>query len=166
MSVSKGQQMDKYLTMYSDFFVNTVDFMVKNIDKVLMMVIICFLLMAWTIIFEWEFPKKDNVILKKTIEIDSKVIRVDKNNNEIGEVKENFVPRDKVLTDCGNDALCQEDQDCSNMTKNLDCSLASTCCLIKENGKKKCVGGNKDGPTYNINKVDEWWYLGKNFKKN
>ena len=41
---SKGQQMDKYLTMYSDFFVNTVDFMVKNIDKVLMMVIICFLL--------------------------------------------------------------------------------------------------------------------------
>ena len=44
MPVAKGQELDKYLTMYSDFFSNSIDFMVKNIDKVLMMTIICFLL--------------------------------------------------------------------------------------------------------------------------
>ena len=166
MSVARGQEMDKYLTMYSDFLSNSIEFVIKNIDKVLMMTIICFLMMAWTIIFEWEFPKDKNVILKKTIEIDSKLIKVDKNNNEIGEVKENFIPRDDVLMDCGNDQICKNNQTCNNISDSYECSLADNCCLIKEKGNNKCVGGGKDGPTYNINKVDEWWYLGKNFKKN
>ena len=34
--------MDKYLTMYSDFFTNSMDFMMKNIDKVLMATIIMY----------------------------------------------------------------------------------------------------------------------------
>jgi hypothetical protein len=160
MSVAKGQELDKYLTMYSDFFSNSIDFMVKNIDKVLMMTIICFLLMSWTIIFEWEFPKNKNVILKKTFQLGNKVINVDKN---AGKIKETFIPRDEVLMDCGNDQICKNNQKCNNILDSYECSLADNCCLIKENADNKCVGGSKDGPTYNINKVDEWWYLGKKF---
>ena len=56
---AKGVEMDKYLTMYSDFLSNTMEFMITNIDKVLLSTIIIFLIMAWTVIFEWEFPEDD-----------------------------------------------------------------------------------------------------------
>lgn len=53
-----GKEMDEILTGYSDFIMGSLDFMKKNLDKILMMTLIIFLLMAWTIVFEWKVPKK------------------------------------------------------------------------------------------------------------
>ena len=171
---SRGEEMDKYLTMYSDFLSNSMEFMIQNLDKVLMATIIVFLISAWTIIFEWEFPKDDkNVVWKKTFEIDSYMVK--KDNGQGGEgwtkVKENYENIDKLLKkeaelDCGDDKLCQQNQDCLIQSDSYECSLLKNCCLIENGKKKRCVGGKKEGPTYNINKIDEWWYLGNHYKKN
>lgn len=169
---NNGSEMNKYLTMYSDFFSNSIEFMIKNIDKVLMSTIIFFLICAWTIIFEWKFPEDDKKeILKKTISIDSYTVKVNKKGDIIGKVVENMQNIDELLQaevnmDCGEDKLCQQNQNCLMQDDNYKCSLLKNCCLVEGNNKKKCVSGSKEGPTYNINKIDEWWYLGNHYKKN
>lgn len=169
---AKGVEMDKYLTMYSDFLSNTMEFMITNIDKVLLSTIIIFLIMAWTIIFEWEFPEDDKrVVWKKTLSIHNYIMKKTKNNEVVENVKENMQNIDKLLEeevklDCGDDKLCQQNQDCLMKNDNYECSVLKNCCLIDNGKKKRCVGGNKEGPTYNINKIDEWWYLGNHYKKN
>tara|TARA_Y100001970_G_C14249493_1_gene870749 strand:- start:1586 stop:2101 length:516 start_codon:yes stop_codon:yes gene_type:complete len=169
---SKGAEMDKYLTMYSDFFSNSINFIFKNIDKVLMSTIIFFLICAWTIIFEWEFPEDNKrEILKKTISIDSYTVKTNKKGEVIGRVVENMQNIDELLEkeanmDCGEDKLCQQNQNCLMQSDTYNCSMLKNCCLVDGNNKKLCVGGNKEGPTYNMNKIDEWWYLGNHYKKN
>jgi len=169
---SKGGEMDKYLSMYSDFFSNSMEFMIKNIDKVLMATIIIFLICAWTIIFEWEFPednKRD--ILKKTISIDSYTVKTNRKGEVIGRVVENMQNIDQLLEkevnmDCGNDKLCQQNKNCLMENDNYNCSTLKNCCLVESGNRKRCVGGDKEGPIYNMNKIDEWWYLGNHYKKN
>lgn len=169
---SRGVEMDKYLTMYSDFLSNSIDFVMKNIDKVLMATIIVFLISAWTIIFEWEFPEDDKrVVWKKTIGIDSYTVKTNKKGEVIGRVVEKMTNIQDILNkeaelDCGDDKLCQQNQNCLMKSDSYECSMMSNCCLINDGKKKSCVGGNKEGPTYNMNKIDEWWYLGNHYKKN
>jgi hypothetical protein len=171
--MSRGQEMDKYLTMYSDFLSNTIEFMIQNLDKVLMATIIVFLVCAWTIIFEWEFPEDGKrVVWKKSLSIDNYAVKTKRKGEVEGKlVTENMQNIDKLLEnelnlDCGDDKLCQQNQDCLKNSDSYECSKLKNCCLIDDGKKKKCVGGGRQGPTYNINKIDEWWYLGNHYKKN
>ena len=172
MSSNRGVEMDKYLTMYSDFISNSILFVGKNIDKVLMSAIIVFLIMAWTIIFEWDFPDKKNIILQKTIAIDSYTVKTNKKGEVEGKpLRENMqnindLLEKELILDCGDDNICKQNQSCLSKTDSFECSSLKNCCLVNSGGKKRCVGGSKEGPTYNINKVDEWWYLGNHYKKN
>jgi len=150
ISGNAANEMEKYLFMYNDFVLDSFDFIKKNLDKILMVTIIMFLVMAWTIIFEWEIPKEKNVIFKKTFSLEGFKTKDD-------------MLLDELEKDCGKDNLCNNNNDCL-MKKSYDCSLDKKCCLIKIKDGSKCVGGEKDGPTYTQN-VDEWWYLGNKYSK-
>ena len=158
MSGKLGNQIDN-LFKGSDFISESFDFILKNFDKILMITIIFFLILSWTTIFEWEFPKKKNIILKKKIIF-----------KEGGVKTENFESKEKVLNkeldkDCGDDKICQQNKKCLKSNDSFECSSLKNCCFIKENGKKKCVVGNKNGPVYDNSSVDEWWYLGNYYNK-
>ena len=58
-----GNEIDNAIKMQEDMIGDSFKFIIKNIDQILMVIIIFFLTIAWTIIFEWEFPKKKKVIL-------------------------------------------------------------------------------------------------------
>tara|TARA_Y100001970_G_scaffold27641_1_gene33769 strand:- start:8463 stop:8846 length:384 start_codon:yes stop_codon:yes gene_type:complete len=66
----RGNAIDKTIEMNYDFLWSTIDFLMKNLDQVIMMTIIIFLVMAWTWAFEWKMPKKKNIILQKNIGIE------------------------------------------------------------------------------------------------
>lgn len=99
-----------------------------------------------------ESTKKKNVIFKKKILLEGL------------KTKDEFL-NDELQKDCGSDELCHKNNTCLSINNDTKCSLAEDCCtILDENKKFKCVGGNKDGPTYD-NNVDEWWYLGNHYKK-
>tara|TARA_B110000967_G_C18823669_1_gene530147 strand:- start:548 stop:1030 length:483 start_codon:yes stop_codon:yes gene_type:complete len=160
MSISgTGKEMDKSITMTSDFILDSFGFIGKNLDKILMVTIIVFLAMAWTIVFEWKIPEKKNIIFQKTIKIEAMKTKdqllsekLQKDKSELG-------------LDCGTDELCKKNQYCLSIIDNMKCSLEKDCCQIKKEGTITCVGGSKEGPTYNDN-MDEWWYLGNFIKQN
>ena len=177
----KGNTIDKTIEMNADFLNESIDYFLKNFDQILMMTVIIFLVMSWTWIFEWKFPKKRNLLLRKNIGIEvtewtekgSKggylVDEYGRKLDSLGNLLENFKSKDEMLNDeltkdCGNDKLCQDHNLCSKTTETCNTSL--NCCQIKNKNGLKCVGGNKNGPTYDIKEVDEWWYLGNNYKKN
>ncbi len=150
ISGKAANEMENYLFMYNDFILESLKFIQKNIDKILMVTVIMFLVMAWTIIFEWEMPKKKNVVFKKTISL------------------EGFKTKDQLLTeelikDC-DDELCKNHNNCLGK-ESYDCSLDKKCCNLNKENHTLCVGGGKEGPTYD-NNLDEWWYLGNKFNKN
>ena len=98
ISGKAANEMENYLFMYNDFILESLKFIQKNIDKILMVTVIMFLVMAWTIIFEWEMPKEKNVVFKKTISL------------------EGFKTKDQLLTeelikDC-DDELCKNHNNC------------------------------------------------------
>tara|TARA_A100001011_G_C14097599_1_gene751332 strand:+ start:358 stop:741 length:384 start_codon:yes stop_codon:yes gene_type:complete len=66
----RGNAIDKTIEMNYDFLMNSLDFLFKNLDQIIMMTIIIFLVMAWTWAFEWKMPKKKDIILQKNIGIE------------------------------------------------------------------------------------------------
>ena len=61
----RGNAMDKSIEMNYYFLWDTIDFLIKNLDQVLMMTIIIFLVMAWTWAFEWKCLRKKILFYKK-----------------------------------------------------------------------------------------------------
>tara|TARA_X000000368_G_C22781624_1_gene601819 strand:+ start:170 stop:487 length:318 start_codon:yes stop_codon:yes gene_type:complete len=94
-----GNEIDNAVKMQEDIIVNSFKFIIKNIDQILMIIIIFFLAIAWTIIFEWEFPKEKKVIFKKNIVLG----KVKTMENMLNEINENHV---KSIT-CGGSRLCK-----------------------------------------------------------
>jgi len=66
----RGSAIDKTIEMNYDFLMNSLDFLFKNLDQIIMTTIIIFLVMAWTWAFEWKMPKKKEIILQKNIGIE------------------------------------------------------------------------------------------------
>ena len=66
----RGNAIDKTIEMNYDFLMNSLDFLFKNLDQIIMTTIIIFLVMAWTWAFEWKMPKKKEIILQKNIGIE------------------------------------------------------------------------------------------------
>ena len=66
----RGNAIDKTIEMNYDFLMNSLDFLFKNLDQIIMMTIVIFLVMAWTWAFEWKMPKKKDIILQKNIGIE------------------------------------------------------------------------------------------------
>ena len=156
-----------------------------------MMVLIIFLVIGWTWVFDWKMPKKKRVIFKKNIAIevsewvkrgkkgplvDDYGNKLDRFSNKIkrgantltGGVFESFKSKDELLGDefmknCGKDKLCLNHNNC---LQSNDCSSQKTCCEIKKKDGIICIGGGDKGPTYGRDNFDEWWYLGNNYKKN
>jgi len=94
-----GNEIDNAVKMQEDMVVNSFKFIIKNIDQILMVIIIFFLAIAWTIIFEWEFPKEKKVIFKKNIVLGGVKTR----ENMLNDMNENHV---KSIT-CGGNKLCK-----------------------------------------------------------
>ena len=174
----RGNTIDKTITMNRDFFIDTINFAIENLDSIIMMVIIIFLIIGWTWVFDWKMPKKKKVIFKKNIAIEvsewvergKKGKLVDEYGNKLnrhGNVFESFKSNDDLLNNeilsCGEDKLCLNNNNC---LLSEDCSSQKNCCEIKKNNSIMCVGGGKKGPIYNKDNFDEWWYLGNNYKKN
>ena len=188
----RGNAIDKTITMNRDFFIDTINFAKTNLDSIIMMVIIIFLIIGWTWVFDWKMPKKKKEIFKKNIAIEvsewvkrgEKGPLVDKYGNKLdrfgnkikwsanklsGGVFESFQSKgddllnNEFMKKCGDDKLCLNHNNC---LLSQDCGSDKNCCEIKKKDGIICVGGGKDGPLYNKDNFDEWWYLGNNYKKN
>ena len=159
-----GNEADKIFEGPRDFIFDSFDFIKKNLDKILMVTIIFILILVWTTIFEWEFPKKKNVILKKNISFDNTNVNIEGLCGKIS-------TRDEILKnisskDCGNSDLCKKHKDCLNKDPNLECWNEKHCCSANISNSAFCLGGDKYGPTYKSNgPFNEWWYLGNYYKK-
>tara|TARA_Y100000816_G_C25996318_1_gene520470 strand:+ start:462 stop:779 length:318 start_codon:yes stop_codon:yes gene_type:complete len=94
-----GNEIDNAIKMQEDMVVDSFKFIIKNIDQILMIIIIFFLVIAWTIIFEWEFPKEKKVIFKKNIMVGNVKTR----ENMLHSINEDHV---KSIT-CGGNKLCK-----------------------------------------------------------
>ena len=159
--MTKGNELDHWLFMQHDFVLNSFKFIMTHFDQIIMMTIIIFLFISWTIMFEWKVPEGEKVLIKKKIII---------NKNGFVEGMENFIksphiPKShlqKKNKDCGEDVLCKNEEMCHYITNVLECDKKPECNKINRGKGFECVGGSKEGPTYH--QVDEWWYLGKKNK--
>tara|TARA_B100000902_G_C27138987_1_gene827591 strand:+ start:153 stop:641 length:489 start_codon:yes stop_codon:yes gene_type:complete len=159
-----GNEADKIFEGPKDFVLDSFDFIKKNLDKVLMVTIIFFLILTWTTLFEWDFPEKKNIILKKKITFD-------KTNVNIEGFGKKVYSRDEILnnlknTKCGSGELCKKHKDCLNKNPNIECWNEKDCCSVNIIDSNFCVGGSASGPTFrNRGPFNEWWYLGKYYKR-
>tara|TARA_B100001142_G_C14173581_1_gene593254 strand:+ start:278 stop:598 length:321 start_codon:yes stop_codon:yes gene_type:complete len=94
-----GNEIDNAIKMQEDMIGDSFKFIIKNIDQILMVIIIFFLTITWTIIFEWEFPKEKKVIFKKNISL----ANVKTRENMLHSINEDHV---KSIT-CGGNKLCK-----------------------------------------------------------
>ena len=131
----RGKTIDKTIEMNYDFLLESLDFLFKNLDQILMMVIIVFLVFAWTWAFEWKMPKKKNIILQKNIGIEvTEWIETQKETNMYDEwnrridnkgnvIQTNYLGLNDLKTkegmmnlelnkDCGKQKLCHTNNNC------------------------------------------------------
>ena len=158
MGKNVGQSIDNLMNAPTDFFIDSFNFIKGNIDQVLMITIIFFLILTWTTIYKWEFPKKENVILRKKIKFENNDVDVEGFDNTIKTRDE--VMEEQLKLDCTGDPSCNQHKLCLKEDTFDKCSNNELCNYVKFKGVDMCVGGNSDGPTYNKDTIDEWWYLG------
>jgi hypothetical protein len=177
-----GNEADKLLEGPKDFMVDSFEFIKKNLDRILMITIIFFLVLSWTTIFEWEFPNKKNVILKKNIRFKDNNVKMEGFNlkNKIESSKKTMYVNDKkiktrdeilneiYLKECDPDNKeCETNNRCLELNPGTQCWNDPDCCVIKSTEHKYpfCVKGDKNnGPYYNSkNSVKKWQYLGNNY---
>ena len=72
-----GNEADKIFEGPKDFILDSFEFIKKNLDKIIMVTIIFFLILMWTTIFEWDFPEKKNIIFKKNISFDKTDVKIE-----------------------------------------------------------------------------------------
>jgi hypothetical protein len=94
-----GNEIDNAIKMQEDMVMDSFKFIWVNIDQILMMIIIFFLMIAWTIIFEWEFPKENKILFKKTIMLN----KLKTKENMLSDMNEEH----KRSITCGGDKLCK-----------------------------------------------------------
>ena len=179
-----GNEVDKLIEGPKDFMIDSFEFIKKNIDKILMITIIFFLVLSWTTIFEWEFHNKKNIILKKNIRFKDNNVKFEgfdlaskeRNSKKTMRIfNKNVKTRNEILNeiylkDCDPDNKeCETNNKCLDLDPGTQCWNDKDCCLIRssEHNYPFCVKGDKlNGPFYKSTKdpVKEWWYLGNNYK--
>ena len=160
-----------------DFIYSSFKFIEENIIEILLVSIICFLIVSYLILNNVTFPS-DKATVKKVVIMETmdnpdntsiKKLEAQKQFNE--DLKKGFCKKsvENLSPKELEEEMKKENSKCKSLGEKSVCTNA-LCCVwaTTKKGKGICLGGDKSGPTKNPPnmKIDQYYYLDKNYKLN
>ena len=132
--------------MEKDFISGTFTFIEQHIVDIVLVILILFLIISYNIVNNIHF-KKSHPVLQRVVVI------------------ENMKSTDNYKATCDGDSETKNKR-CHALSGKGNCTLADCCVWARKKNAKSwgCLLGAADGPTYDAQKFDEWYY--KSAKEN
>lgn len=133
-----------------DFLSSIFPFIMNHGINISLVVLAFFLVATYVILYDVKFPK-EHPVLEKVLVMEAMTNGPNFNKT----LRDGF-----CSTTLGDSS--ERDANCGKLSE-TQCGLVKCCCWARQKGAKnfKCVAGSSSGPTFDPNKTDEFYYLGK-----
>ena len=151
-------------TPIDDDLGNVYQYIKNNFGSILLVVIGFFMVMAYTAINNITFEQNEKELDKKFIIENFKEYNTN-NNSSLEDKSKLLTAKKKSVNSTCEGKLSVIDSKCKKHKYQSVCTAYDCCNWGKKDNKMMCVGGGKDGPTFDANAFDYYYYRNKKINK-
>ena len=143
------------------------DFIEKHILDIIIVVLLLFCILVYIVLNNIKFPKSHPTLQRVVVLENLENMKEDaekKTSDKISEIESKVEKKAESKNICSG-TLLEKDKACASLLNKNSCVSVNCCVWAKKHKTKNfsCLGGAKDGPTYNGHDYDAYYYQNKRY---